>query len=212
MSDTSMRGKILWIAATNMPGSLDMAIREGRFDDWIAFLPPEAEERISIFEALITKNKIAAQSRGIEFNVSKMSEDEIRLFARMCFCRLREGRLVKCNDDDIEMLKKSDREASDAIYFTGGQMENLIRLSYSIALSSDEPLAFKHLKAAYDEYNPPINMLKYNDAIKDAILSSNRLSFLPKSGRWRKFADQLLGLGQDSSGFGKYDFTKEDKK
>ncbi|MDO8496565.1 MAG: AAA family ATPase [bacterium] len=212
MSDTSMRGKILWIAATNMPGSLDMAIREGRFDDWIPFLPPEAEERISIFKALITKNRIAAEAMGIEFNVSKMSEDDIRLFAKMCFCKLRDGRLVKCSEDDIEMLKKSDREFDDAIYFTGGQMENLIRLGYAIALSSDEPLAFKHLKSAYDEYNPPINMLKYNDAIKDAILHTNRLRFLPKSGRWKKFAEQILGLGQDGGGFGSFDFTKDDKK
>ena len=89
MSDTSMRGKILWIAATNMPGSLDMAIREGRFDDWIPFLPPETEERVSIFKALITKNRIAAEVENIEFNVGKISEDEIRLFAKMCFCKLR---------------------------------------------------------------------------------------------------------------------------
>ncbi len=212
MSDTSMRGKILWLAATNMPGSLDMAIREGRFDDWIPFLPPEAEERVGIFNALIAKNRIAAEAQNIAFNVSKMSEDEIRLFAKMCFCKLREGRLVKCGEDDIEMLKKNDREFDDAIYFTGGQMENLIRLGYAIALSSNEPLAFKHLKAAYDEYNPPINMLKYNDAIKDAILHTNRLRFLPKSGRWKKFAEQVLGLGQESSGFGSFDFTKDDKK
>lgn len=206
MSDTSLRGKILWIAATNMPGSLDMAIREGRFDDWVPFFPPEAEERVGIFNALITKNRIAAEVQGMEFNVGKISEDEIRLFSKMCFCRQREGRLVKCDEDDIEKLKKSDREFDDAIYFTGGQMENLIRLSYAIALSAEESLVFKHLRAAYDEYNPPINMLKYSDAIKDAILHTNRLRFLPKSGKWKKFADQALGLEQNSSGF---DFTTE---
>ena len=211
-SDTTMRGKILWIAATNMPGMLDMAIREGRFDDCIPFLPPEVEERISIFNALIIKNKVAAEAQHTEFHIGKISEDEIRLFAKMCFCKQRGDGLAKCTEDDLEQLKRTDREFDDAIYFTGGQIENLIREAYKIALSSDEPLAFKHLKAAYDDYNPPINILKYRDAIRDAILHTNRLRFLPKSGRWKKFADQILGQGQDSSDLGAFDFTKNDRK
>lgn len=193
MSDTSMRGKILWIGASNMPGSLDMAIREGRFDDWIPFLPPELEERVSIFKALIIKNKIGAKAEHTDFNLGKISEDEIRLFAKMCFCKEKDGRLIKCDKDDLDRLKRSESDRSDAVYFTGGQMENLIRLAYSIALTLDEPLTFKHLAAAYDDYNPPINMLKYMDAIKDAIQHTNRLRFLPSSGRWKKYADAMLG-------------------
>lgn len=210
MSDTSLRGRVLWIAATNMPGMLDMAIREGRFDDWIPFLPPEMEERVSIFHALITKNRIAAEAQNTQFHMGKISDEEIRLFAKMCFCRRRGEGLAKCTADDIEKLKRSDRELDDAIYFTGGQIENLIRLAYAIALSSDEPLAFKHLQAAFDDYNPPITMLRYTDSIKDAILHTNRLRFLPKSGRWKKFADRILGLEEDKGSFGSFDYTKKD--
>ena len=210
-SDTTMRGKILWIAATNMPGMLDMAIREGRFDDWLPFLPPEAEERVSIFNALIIKNQIAAEAQHTEFNVGKISDDEIRLFARMCFCRQSNSGLMKCSKDDLARLRKSDKDFKDAIYFTGGQMENLIRLGYWIALTQNEPLAFKHLEAAYDDYSPPISMLKYIDAIKDAIQNTNRLRFLPKSGRWRELADKMLGAEESGHGFEDFD-PNEDKK
>ena len=212
ISDTSLRGKILWIAATNMPGALDIAIREGRFDDWIPFFPPNAEERVGVFNALIIKNQIAAEANKEEFKIGKISEGEIRLFAKMCFCRLREGSLVKCSDEDIKSLKKDGKEPSDAIYLTGGQMENLIRLAHGIALSADEFLSFKHLRAAYEDYNPPITMLKYTESIRDAIQHTNRLRFMPKSGRWKKFADQIHGRSSDGTDFGEFDFTKESKE
>lgn len=207
ISDTALRGKILWIAATNMPGSLDPAmLREGRFDDKIPFLPPETEERVNIFNALIIKNRVAADALKTEFRIGQISADEVRLFARMCFCRQRQDGLTKCTADDFEKLKRTDKEFSDAIYFTGGQMEGLITFAYSIALDLDEPLQFKHLKAAYDDYNPPLDMLRYEEFIRDAILHTNRLRFLPKAGRWKKFADRVLGQTNDDPGF---PFTKD---
>lgn len=208
MSDTSFRGKILWIAATNMPGVLDIAVREGRFDDWIPFFPPNAEERISVFKALVIKNQIAAEANKEEYRVGKISEDEIRLFAKMCFCKSREGSLIKCSREDVEALKKSDKEADDAIYFTGGQMENLIRIAYGMAESADEPLLFKYLQMAYDDYKPSDAMLKYTESIKEAIQHTNRLRFLPKTGRWKKFVDRIHGSGDDAD-LGEFPFTKK---
>ncbi len=209
MSDTSLRGKILWIAATNMPGMIDPAmLRGGRFDDKISFFPPNAEERISIFKALIIKNQIAARSLNTEFYVSNISEEEIRLFAGICFCKERGEGLVKCDRDDFEQLKKGvNIESNDAIYFTGGEMENLIRLAISISLKMDEPLAFKHLKDAYDDYIPPRDMLRYTAHILDAIHHTNRLHLLPKSGRWRKLAEREFGIERDSE-IPNFDFTK----
>lgn len=51
MSDTSLRGKVLWIAASNRPDLIDAALkRAGRFDMTIPFFLPGPEERQKIFE------------------------------------------------------------------------------------------------------------------------------------------------------------------
>lgn len=59
ISDTSNRGDIIWIGATNYPNKLDEALkRTGRFDIKIVFSPPINEkERKDIFECHINKIK-----------------------------------------------------------------------------------------------------------------------------------------------------------
>lgn len=53
MSDTSHRGKVIFIAATNRPDKIDAALkRPGRFDKKIPFLVPEPEERKLIFSVM----------------------------------------------------------------------------------------------------------------------------------------------------------------
>ena len=210
LSDTFWRGKILWIGATNMPGSVDPAmLRGGRFDDKIAFFPPNAEERISIFKALIIKNRIAAEALNAEFNVGDISDEEIRIFAGMCFCRQRGESLVKCSRHEFERLQRGDcLEFDDAIYFTGGEMESLIRLAITISSRRGEPLVFKHLKEAYDDYISSRDMLKYTAHIQDAIHHTNRFHLLPKSGRWRKFAYRELGLEEEDQDHGSFGFTE----
>lgn len=52
MSDTSLRGKILWILATNRPDLIDPAIkRPGRCDLRIPFLPPDEDQLVLICSA-----------------------------------------------------------------------------------------------------------------------------------------------------------------
>lgn len=54
MSDPALRGKVMWIAATNRPDMLDPALKAShRFDKKIPFLLPEASERAKIFAASI---------------------------------------------------------------------------------------------------------------------------------------------------------------
>lgn len=53
MSDTTWRGKLLWVGASNRPDLLDAALlRPGRFDKKIPILAPDEEERIGILRVL----------------------------------------------------------------------------------------------------------------------------------------------------------------
>lgn len=53
MSDTSHRGQVVFLAATNRPDLMDAALRRpGRFDKKIPFLVPNAQEREHIFKIL----------------------------------------------------------------------------------------------------------------------------------------------------------------
>jgi SpoVK/Ycf46/Vps4 family AAA+-type ATPase len=57
-SNTSNRGKVIFIAATNRPDILDPAIkRPGRFDKKIPVLLPEENDRADIFKVVIRKYK-----------------------------------------------------------------------------------------------------------------------------------------------------------
>ncbi len=53
MSDTTWRGKILWVGASNRPDLLDAALlRPGRFDKKVPILAPDEHERASILQVL----------------------------------------------------------------------------------------------------------------------------------------------------------------
>jgi transitional endoplasmic reticulum ATPase len=58
MSDTTHRGRILMLAATNRPDILDAAFkRRGRFDGKLPLLPPDtARERLSVLSAAINRH------------------------------------------------------------------------------------------------------------------------------------------------------------
>ncbi|MEL6628294.1 MAG: ATP-binding protein [Bacteroidota bacterium] len=59
MSDTSLRGKVLWIAASNRPDLIDAALkRAGRFDMTIPFFLPGPEARQKIFEIHLKNDAI----------------------------------------------------------------------------------------------------------------------------------------------------------
>lgn len=62
MSDTTHRGKVVFLAATNRPDLMDAALRRpGRFDKKIPFLVPDEAERVAIFQVLGRKYGIEAK-------------------------------------------------------------------------------------------------------------------------------------------------------
>lgn len=75
MSDTSHRGKILFIGLTNRPDLMDPALkRAGRFDRIVPVLPPEREQRAGIFEAIFGRYDIKHDMADF-MNVAGMTED-----------------------------------------------------------------------------------------------------------------------------------------
>ena len=67
MADTTLRGKVVWLGATNKPDLIDPAnLRSGRMDAIVAVLPPETtDERVKMFEAMARKNGVSLSEGGI---------------------------------------------------------------------------------------------------------------------------------------------------
>ncbi len=62
MSDTSHRGKIVFLAATNRPDLMDAALRRpGRFDKKVPFLIPDDEERQAVFAVMCRRYGLPAR-------------------------------------------------------------------------------------------------------------------------------------------------------
>jgi len=67
MSDTTHRGKVVFLAATNRPDLMDAALRRpGRFDKKIPFLVPDEDERASII-------RVMASAYGLDIENLDMS-------------------------------------------------------------------------------------------------------------------------------------------
>lgn len=93
MSDTTHRGKVVFLAATNRPDMMDAALRRpGRFDKSIPFLVPNETERADIFRVMskrylgkavvatsvlpLTQNWTGAEIEGACVKAAEIVEDE----------------------------------------------------------------------------------------------------------------------------------------
>lgn len=65
MSDPQLRGKVVWIAASNRPDLIDPAVkRSGRLDYKIPVLPPEPDERLAILQTQLQRYEVTTIDLG----------------------------------------------------------------------------------------------------------------------------------------------------
>ena len=75
MSDTTLRGKVLWIGASNRPDLIDAALkRAGRLDMSIPFFPPDKK---AIEDILKIHLKIDEEQTDITIELSENEKQEI---------------------------------------------------------------------------------------------------------------------------------------
>jgi len=73
MSDSTLRGRVLWIGASNRPDLIDDAMRRpGRFDSQIPFLVPEPHELVPIFETVLCRNFKFPRERLPQLRLSEL--------------------------------------------------------------------------------------------------------------------------------------------
>lgn len=97
MSDTTLRGKVIIIAATNRPDRMDSAaLRSGRFDAKLFFPPASEAEVPSIFRAIFTKMSRASTEYASRVNVNT-TDEELRELASSV-------KEKGCTGADIELI------------------------------------------------------------------------------------------------------------
>lgn len=185
MSDTALRGKVIWLAATNRPDLLDAALlREGRFDEKIPFLPPNKEERVSIIKALLYKMGVHAKLLGQEFK-HKLSEEDCREISKRS-CNY-------YNESTKEFFKYSEERSAgelEEIPYTGAEIETILRKAYIISRDQgSDVLLLKHAEEAFDDYISTKNFEDFIYANDLSLFMTNSKKFIPE--HWLKRWKQL---------------------
>lgn len=136
MGDTSLRGKVLWIGATNRPDLIEKAmLRPGRFDLKLPFLPPQTtQERIAIFKALLRKYKIKAKIE--EKDLEKLFKP-LKGYTGADIEAILLSAFSHAQDKDREIIQKTDLEfaISDYIPYFDPKVEEMIKLAIRVTSS-----------------------------------------------------------------------------
>lgn len=186
MSDTNLRGKVLWIAASNRPDLLDPAMmREGRFDDKIPFFPPVPEDRAKILEAILNKKFSQAKAGNSEFKWN-LSKDDIEKFGWHAHCHHdRDDGMVPCDSRD----HKFGMESKNEITYTGAEIESIVSRAYMLAMRKCAPLDIESLMESLHDFIPNRNTDLFDAMIDLAITYCNSERFLPD--KWKDRARKL---------------------
>ncbi|GEM_PF-543876 len=186
MSDTNLRGKVLWIAASNRPDMLDPAmLREGRFDEKIPFFPPVPEDRAKILEAILQKKLSQSKAGNSEFRWNLTKED-IDLFGAYAHCHHDEDfGLISCDGK----LHKFGSESENEVTYTGAEIESIVSRAYMSAMRKRAPLDIDCLMEALKDFIPNRNLEAFDAMIDLAIMHCNSEKFLPQ--KWKERARKL---------------------
>ena len=186
MSDTDLRGKILWMAISNMPNLLDAALLD-RFEARIPFFPPDHKERAEILPAILTKMKIQAAERRMAFEWD-IDPEFCAEFGWITHFHLKpgEGLTKNCNPE----FHQRWQEAEDEWPVTGRKIEKLVNDSYRMASLEKSKLGKKHLLAAWEELTPTLDILTLKEMSELAILYASSDRFILE-GKWKKMAQKI---------------------
>lgn len=133
MSDTSLRGRVLWVSATNRPDLIDAALRrDGRMDKKIAFLAPEAEERAALFG--IYARKYSLDLTGFSVPAEAVAVTDGWTGAELETVIVKASELV---EDDGLSLAEAIVEATKRIYPSTQDIEFMTRLALEEANDID---------------------------------------------------------------------------
>lgn len=187
MSDTNLRGKVLWIAASNRPDLLDPAmLREGRFDEKIPFFPPEPKERGEILLAIFKKMEAQAKAQHTEFQ-HEVSSDFYAKFGRMTHWHTSKGEGLRRCDTDTDFHKPDEEEATGILSLTGAQIEKIVNDAYKLAAIEETIMGDTHILAAFLNYLPPPDFIQSLKMTDQALMHCTSLRFIPE-GKWREKA------------------------
>lgn len=180
MSDSSTRGRILWVAATNRADLLDEALLR-RFDRVIPLLTPDIEESCRIFAAM---PRAIAKQGGTGFSISYGGD------LQQSEARDKNGRSQPTAEDLARFRPVA--EITYKLGLTGAGIEIVIRraieLAYEEALDQPRPdhesiplphIELHHLQAAIQDFKPNHNRFSYDYQSLLAIRACNFRSVIP---------------------------------
>ena len=160
MSDTSHRGRVVILMMTNRPDKLDTDLkRPGRFDLKIPFFFPETpEERKSILEASIRKNKLAL-AEGITFDAAVEATTGYS-GAELEAVVLAAAAMAGDSDSDFVRQENLDQAARDVIPSRDTRMLEYMELLAVFECSAKRmlPERFQHLNT--DEVQEKLDALR----------------------------------------------------
>lgn len=198
MSDTNLRGKVLWVAASNRPDLLDPAmLREGRFDEKIPFFPPEPKERGEILLAIFEKMKAQAKARGVEFKYSVSEGFHVRFGMLSHWHASKSQGLRKC-DPEVDTHRPEEEEGVDILSLTGAQIEKIVNDAYKLAAIEKRVMSDEHLLLALSDYLPHPDFIQSSRMTDQALIHCTSERFIPE-GKWREKSGILRKQAQGES-------------
>jgi transitional endoplasmic reticulum ATPase len=173
MSDPSLRGKVLWIAASNRPDMIRREFRKrGRFDDVVPFLLPGPKDREDILKKVLSRNAIPYDSK-INFSIPA-------------------GRAYRCTGADLEVIatrsyqnaRKSDRDTVTE--------QDLTKAADEFIPDCDPDMyEYMTLLAIREANLAPLVPRPLDGTLQDTVYEDNKVSKARVSQRLRDLETQL---------------------